>query len=902
MEETMGIADPYETTAELFARLRTDESGLSDSEAASRLVRYGPNRLPEGVVDGPVRMFLRQFRSPLIFLLVVAGVIVFSTGETTDGIIILAVLLFNALVGTVQEGRAQGTLLALRRHSETNASVFRDGREVIVSDTELVPGDVILLREGEKVPADARVTVSRSLKVDEASFTGESEPVNKVSPETAADAEPTRYALLKGSYVVAGSGSAVVTATGTTTVIGGIAEKIATIGSDMPLQREIARLSRVIVIAVILIGIALFATGLHTGRSVGEMFGIVVALSVSIVPEGLPIVVTLVLAAGVYRMSRRSVLVKKLQAVEALGSAEVIAVDKTGTITKNELVVLEAFLPGLASSAAGTAFRISGNGYAAQGGVFLSEHPVDPANHPDLEVLGKAAALCADARVAFSEEDGLYRVSGDPTEAAMSVFAGKLGFHRDRLLSEGSLVAEMPFDYSLKLRAVSYREGPKTSLYVSGAPEVVLDRCERVRTAFGYRLLGKRERNRIDAEIVRMSREGLRVVALADRKIHAGPFVSEDISDLAFIGVLGLRDDLRPEVARAMEKAAEAGIRVVMITGDYRVTAETIARDAGIFREGDEVLTGTDLDLLSDPELAARLDAVTVFARVSPVHKLRIIEAYRSRGEIVAMTGDGVNDAPSLVAADLGVAMGKTGTEVAKEAADIVLLDDDFGNIVLAVEEGRGIYQSIRRVVLYLFSTSLGEVLSIASAMLLGMPLPVTPGQIVWLNLVTDGFLDISLGMEPKERGLLRDAHARGRRGHRIVDASSAFRMTLMGSVMAFGTLLLFGYYLETYPAKAGTVAFTTLAVFQWMNALNCRRESLSVFRTNLFSNRPLLGAFAVIISLQVFALYHPFMGRLLHTIPLSVHDWCRIVLVSLSIIVAEEIRKLAVSRFGPDD
>lgn len=878
-----------------------EESGLSSSEAAARLVEYGENRLPESGADGFFVIFLRQFRSPLVSILSVVGILTFFVGEYTDAVVIIFVLLFNAVVGTIQEGKAQDTLRALRKYAETNATVLRDGAEKIVPDTKVVPGDIVILQEGEKIPADARLILAYSFKVNEASLTGESTPVHKFvedggdSPGKDDGVRGSRNLVFKGTNAVSGSAVAVVTQTGVRTVIGGIAAQIAGPGSEVPLKREIARLSNSIVVAVIALSVALFGIGIATGRPIMEMAATVVALAVSVIPEGLPIVVTLVLAAGVFRMSRRNALVKRLHAVEALGAAHVIAVDKTGTLTKNEMIVERAYLPAVSAGRSGRGFVVTGSGYAPEGDIVSGGKIIDAANHPDLGLLGKLSMFCAGARVAFSEETGTYRVAGDPTEAAMEIFSRKVGFRREHLLRESEIVSEFPFDYSLKLHAVSFRDaGGSVSVAVTGAPEAILGRVVSVRTVSGTRKLGKREREALSSEFLSLSNEGLRVVAIAIGEADDAPLSEDSFSGLSFVGFLAMKDDLRPEVAESVRRARKAGIRVVMITGDFRVTAEAIAKEAGIFRPGDGTLSGAELDALSDAELRKMLPEISVFARVTPEHKLRIIEAYRSLGNIVAMTGDGVNDAPSLVAADLGIAMGVIGTEVAKEAADIVLLDDDFGSIISAVEEGRNIYRSVRRVVLYLFSTSLGEVGTIVGAMLFGLPIPVLPAQIIWLNLVTDGFLDISLGMESAEKRLsLKRLSENGKR--RIVDPGTVVRMVLMGGTMAIGTLLLFRYELVTDPAKAGTVAFTVLAVYQWVNALGCRRDLGSVFRLNPFSNRFLVGAFAIVVPLQLLAVYHPFFRKFLHTVPLDVSDWGLIVAVSLSVLLVEEARKAVV-------
>ncbi|KKW20950.1 MAG: Cation-transporting P-type ATPase [Parcubacteria group bacterium GW2011_GWB1_52_7] len=870
---------------DVFAKLRTSKRGLSAEEAIRRLEEYGPNKLPEAKADSLAVIFLRQFQSPLIYILLAASAVVFIMGETVDGSIILAVLLFNAIVGTIQEGKAQNTLLALKRFTETQATALRDGKEIITSDIEIVPGDIIILQEGEKVPADARITLSQNLKVDEAALTGESEPVHKVADalDSGASVEEQRNMIFKGTHIVAGNGRAVVTGTALDTAIGKIAKEITAIESEIPLKANIRYLSRLIIAAVAAISTFLFLVGVFSGKTVVEMFATVVSLSVSIIPEGLPIVMTLVLASGVWRMSKRNALVKKLQAVEALGQARIIAVDKTGTITKNEMVIQRAYVDG-------KTFDIEGVGYEPKGEVFLNRAAVDAANHPELLFIAKLAAFSANARVMFSEERKEWRISGDPTEAALLVFSQKLGFHKDELIYESPIVAEIPFDYRLKYHATAYREDNRPFLSVIGAPEAILELSDKVWREGKELPLSKQEREELESIFLSLSREGLRVVAVAQRRMSSETLKPESVDGLVFVGFLGMKDALRPEAAGAVKNAASAGMRVVMITGDHKVTAEAIARDAGIFRDGDLILTGRDIDALTEKELSEKLGSVLVFARVTPEHKLRIIQAYKARGEIVAMTGDGVNDAPSLVAADLGVAMGKIGTEVAKEASDIVLLDDNFGSIISAVEEGRGIYKTIKKVILYLFSTSMGEVFAIAGALFMGIPLPLLPAQIIWLNFVTDGFLDVALAMEPKEKGLLSGSFERPKKY--LIDKLMAYRMIIMAVPMAVGALYLFSRYYETDMAKAWTMALTVLAVFQWFNAWNCRSEDKSIFKTNPFSNKFLVGATFIIIVLQIFAVYHPVMQRILRTVPLALSEWLVIIAIAASIVIVEETRK----------
>jgi P-type Ca2+ transporter type 2C len=869
----------------VMEKLRSGEHGLTSAEAEIRLKRYGSNKLADAKVDGIVVIFFRQFQSPLIYILLAASIIVFLIGEIADGTIIVLVLLFNAVVGTIQEGKAQNTLLALKKFVETKATVLRDDKEIIVPDTGIVPGDILILQEGEKIAADARVVLSHNLKVDEAALTGESEPVHKTSEpqETAGPDAQYGNMVYKGTSIVVGNGRAVVVATGLQTIIGAIASKIAVIDTEIPLKGDIRSLSRLIIAVVAVVVVVVSILGLLAGMSALQMFATSVSLMVSIVPEGLPIVVTLILAMGVWRMSKRNALVKKLQAVEALGQARVIAVDKTGTITKNELVIQKVY-------AGGTMFEVDGVGYESKGGVRLDSHEVDAANHPELLVAGRIAALCAGARVMYMEEEKRFRIAGDPTEAAMLVLSQKLGFHKEDLERESPVFGEIPFDYSLKYHAVLNKIDGKYSLSVVGAPEVILNLSETVWNNGKRKALTAREKKELVSVFYQMSQEGLRVIAFAMNPDSDKTLKSEHVKNLAFVGFYGMRDATRPEAASAIQKSILAGVRVVMITGDHQLTAKAIAKEVGIWHDGDEVLTDEEIDKMSNIQLAERLDTASVFARITPDHKMRIIEAYRARKEVVAMTGDGVNDAPSLVAADLGVAMGNIGTEVAKEASDIVLLDDNLGSIVSAIEEGRSMFKTIKKVVLYLFSTSMGEVFTIIGAIAVGFPLPLLPAQIIWLNFVTDGFLTVSLAMEPLDDNLLVGKFDKPNKY--LVDKLMAKRMMVMSLVMAVGTLLLFSSFYAEDLAKAWTISLTVLAAFQWFNAWNCRSDTKSIFQMSPFSNKFLAGATIIVIALQFFAIYAPVMNRFLNTVPLGLMDWALIIPVAALIVVAEEIRK----------
>ena len=875
------------TAQETIDELKTHEHGLSEQEIEERYKTYGKNKLPDGKVDSIFVIFLHQFQSPLIYILCIAAVIIFSMGDMIDGFIILIVLLFNAIIGTVQEGKAQNTLLALKKFVETSATVLRDNKEIIIPDSELVPGDIIILQEGEKIPADARIIISTNLKIDESSLTGESEPTNKIIDKldqvniTTVD---QKNMVFKGTHILSGSGKAIVVTTGVNTVIGKISKEITQIDTEIPLKKNIKDLSKLIIIIVGFISLILFVYGTFTGRSALEMFNVAVSLSVSIIPEGLPMVITLVLSTGVWRMSKRNALVKKLQAVEALGQATIIAVDKTGTLTRNEMVVNRVFVNDMF-------FEIDGEGYEPKGNFTLNENIVDPVSHPECILMAKLAAFSANARIMYSEEKKEWKIAGDPTEAAMLVLAQKIGIHKEELENESPLVAEIPFDYRLKYHATVHAEQNKKILSVVGAPEIILKLSNKVWKNGKSHELNKEEKEKLENIFLEMSGKGLRVIAIAESNDVQDILSLDLIKDLTFVGFFGIKDALRVEVADAMQQASSAGIKVVMITGDHKITAEAIGKEAGIFKDNDIVLTGQEIDDMSEDELLSKLKKVSVFARVTPEHKFKIIQAYKKIGEVVAMTGDGVNDAPSLVAADLGVSMGKIGTEVAKEASDIVLLDDNFASIIAAVEEGRSIYKTIKKVLLYLFSTSIGEALVILTAIFLGYPLPLSPAQIIWLNFVTDGFLVVALAMEQKESGLLKKKF--NKQNKYLVDKLMSARIIMMGIVMLIGTMFLFTMYLHMSLVKAMTIALTVLAVFQWFNAWNCRHESESILKSNPFTNMFLVAMTFVVITLQSLIIYNPTLQSIFKTVPLNLNEWIMIISVASSIILIEEIRKL---------
>lgn len=853
----------------------------------------GRNELPATRPPSLARVFVRQFLSPLIFLLLGAAAVVFLLNEVLDGIIILGVLVCNAAIGTIQEGRAHATLLALRRLSPRQALAKRGGAPTQLAEAELVPGDVVLLAAGNRVPADCRVLESRSCTVDESSLTGESLPVEKLSRPLRGHPVPLteqRNMLFHGTVVTSGEAEAVVVATGRDTALGHITRLVEAVDTEIPLAGDIRRLSRAILVTVLTVGTVLFVFGVLLGKPVREMFITIVSLIVSVVPEELPIVLTLVLAAGVARMSKRNALVKRLQAVEALGQTRILAVDKTGTITANELTVVRAWVQG-------KMVAVRGTGYATDGGIGSGP---SGAGYGGVVRLARAAAVLSRAHVSYLAAEERWTVSGDPTEAALSVFAAKAGIDREAVEAELPLVAEYPFRNDLQYRAAIHGTRQSSMLFVSGSPEAVVAACHRMATATAARPLTAHDRRTIFRAVAQLSRQGMRVIALAE-KPQKGTSGQPAVSGLTLLGIVGMQDVLRPDVADDVRRAQAAGMRVCMITGDHRLTAEAIARQAGILTARGETLTGQDMDALSDSALGRRLMAVQVFARVTPEHKMRIIQAFRKRGLVVAMTGDGVNDAPPLVAADLGIAMGKSGTDVAKEAADIVLLDDNLGSIIAAVEEGRDIFQKIQKTLLFQFSTATSEMVLLLGALVLGLftgtGLPMLPAHILWVNLVGDGVLGIFFAYDPREPGLMERSWKRP--GAYILERTHLPRMALMAGVMSVGTLSVFLFAAPGGEARAQTMAFTTLALFQWINAWQCRSATQSLFRTNPFSNTSMVLATSAVVLLQLVALYAPPVQHILRTVPLTHQDWLVVGAAGSMLIIAEEVRKMWVRHLG---
>jgi calcium-translocating P-type ATPase len=862
--------------------LSSDARGLSNHEARGRLEQLGPNALPDEAPPSLWRIVARQFQSPLIYLLLVAAGLAFALGEHTDAIVILAVVLANALIGAFQEGRAERSMAALRRLTAVRARVLRDGNEQSLDARDLVPGDVILLAAGDAVPADARVLEEAALEVAEAVLTGESLPVAKeVDPLPADTALADRHNMLfAGTHVTAGRARAVVVATGSAAEVGKIAHLTAAAhGDKTPLERRIDQLGRYLLLGGLGVFAAVLAAGVARGLPWNEILLVGISQLVSVVPEGLPAAMTIALAVGMQRMAAQGAIVRKLSAVETLGSTSVICTDKTGTLTRNEMTVTTLRLP------SGRALAITGTGYAPEGEVREGEQKLTADGDAELRALCEAVALCNDAELASTPEG--IKPLGDPTEVALLTLAEKAGLGVAELRAQRPRSAELPFDSTTKMMATQHGE----HVYVKGAPEAIAQLCP---ADSGAEATATTERA--------LAAQALRVLAagVAENTTLSAEEGFEALSGkVRLLGLIGQMDPPRPEVREVIAHCREAGIRTVMVTGDHAATGLAIARDVGIAREDDRAMTDAELEKAGSSGLPNLIENVAVFARVQPERKLRIVEAFKARGQVVAMTGDGVNDAPALARADVGVAMGITGTEVAKQAADIVITDDRFATIVAAVEQGRIVYSNLRKVILLLLSTGLAEVLVLIAAVALGYPLPFAAVQILWNNVITEGTITVNLTMDPAEG----DEMKRPPIGMHepIISRTMLQRMLLMAAVIATLTLGFFVVRLSlgTPFELARTSTFTLLAVCEWFNVLNCRSETHSALTLDVLRNRPLV--FGILLSslLQVAVVYLPALNQTFYTVPMPLSEVVLVGAVGSLVLWAEEIRKWFARRAG---
>ena len=869
---------------ESFDLLTSSEAGLTSEEAQRRLTEVGPNIL---AAEEKIKIFsilLHQFKSPLIYVLLAAAVVTFFLHEYIDMAVILAVVILNGVIGFIQEVKAEQGVRSLKKMVQAKARVLRDRREKEIPGSQLVPGDIVYLAAGMRVPADLRLIHVLDLRVDESMLTGESLPsdkrTDKLVEQNLTPGDLKNIAFM-GTTVVYGRGRGLVVETGRRTVIGDIAEKVQEVPfGKAPLQQKLDNFAKFLSWTVGGISLFIFGLGLYEGERLSDMFIAAVAIAVSAIPEGLPVAVTIAMAIGVNRMARQNAIVRRLPSVETLGSTTIIGSDKTGTLTRNEMTVKLVF-DGLRT------YEISGIGYEPSGNITHDGQLVDMSACPDLEQALRIGMLCNEANL--YQEDGEYRIDGDPTEGALIVSAIKGGLRIEDEQIRHPQLGIVPFESERGFMATLHEIEGRKVIFAKGAPEKIIH----------FSMLDETDpalENRLAQMAVNFADQGLRVLGMAYKEADpdTAKISQADVeTGLIFAGLQGMIDPPRQEVVEAIKMCKEAGIRTAMITGDHAVTAGAVAGQIGIGAGREQVLEGRRLETMTDDELFESVKTISVYARVAPVHKLRIVQELIKQGEVVAVTGDGVNDAPALKAAHIGVAMGRTGTDVAKEAADIVLSDDNFASIVAAVREGRIVYDNIKKVTIFLVSCGFGELLTIIACMLAGLHLPYNPAQILWLNLVTNGFQDVALAFEPGEKGVLNRKPRPP--NERILSALMIQRTLLMGSILGFGTFVV--YYLELVSnvpiESARSVALTTMVFFQFYQALNCRSETLSIFVMNPLSNPFLFVSMIGALFAHLAVLYVPALQYVFRTVPLDFDQWAIVIVSSVTVVIGVEIDKL---------
>nr|WP_092074506.1 cation-translocating P-type ATPase [Dendrosporobacter quercicolus]NSL49104.1 cation-translocating P-type ATPase [Dendrosporobacter quercicolus DSM 1736]SDM99455.1 Ca2+-transporting ATPase [Dendrosporobacter quercicolus] len=886
---------------QVVQELKSDQTaGLSTQQAAEQLNSHGYNELQEKARESLFSKLIGQFKDFLVLILIVASLVSAFLGEIVDSVAILVIVILNAVLGIVQESKAEKALAALKQMSAPNSKVIRDGKTISIPARDLVPGDLVLVEAGDRIPADLRILETFSLKVEEASLTGESVPVEKSSLPLNGDvalADRTNMAFMS-TLVTYGRAKGIVVATAMQTEIGKIANLLQTGEKEItPLQRKLGEFSKTLGVAclgvctlVFFLGIynAFKAAGSISGPDVQLMLMTAISLAVAAIPEGLPAVVTIVLALGMQRMARKNSIVRKLHAVETLGSITVICSDKTGTLTQNQMTVTKAY-------ANGKVYDLSGEGYDPSGEIRLNSHQAELGREQDLALLLQGIALCNDAKLTRHSDTNAWGIIGDPTEGALLTAAAKAGITQEGITLQFPRVKELPFDSGRKMMTTIHSFGQDYLAFTKGAPDILISRCTKI--------MAENQIRPLDAEMISqlqqinhdLAGQALRVLAVACRQYAQLP-VSTDSeqleNDLVLIGLVGMIDPPRSEAREAVKVCVNAGIRPIMITGDHQDTAQAIALDLGIITDKNQSMTGKQLDQLSKPELSEAVKHTSVFARVSPENKVAIVEALKANNQIVAMTGDGINDAPALKKADIGVAMGITGTDVTKETADMVVTDDNFATIVSAVEEGRTIFANIRKFIAFLLSCNLSEVLVIFIAMLLGWPIPLLPIQLLWVNLVTDAFPALALGMEKKESDIMklppRDP------SEPIVNKPSLFMIGLQSLAITVVVLGAFAYGYFSHNddiSTARTFAFITLVNSQLLCAYAARSAHFSVFKAGLFSNKYMNMAVAFSFLLMLIAIGP--LEAIFKTQPLSVQDWLIIAGLSPLPFLVAEIGKL---------
>lgn len=856
------------------------DRGLSQTEAEQRLAEYGPNELQASGRISPWTILLEQFKNVLIIILLVAVGLSAFLGESIEAIAIAVIVLFAVLLGFAQEYRAERAIDALRQMAAPTATVIRDGKESDIPARNLVPGDIILLKTGDKIAADSRLVEAVNLQVEESSLTGESVPVDKqtgpLSGELAiGDRKNMVYA---GTSITYGRGRALVTATAMNTEFGKIAQMLETVETGKtPLQENLDRVGRVLIYITLAVVAIIVGLGLLRGQPFIEMFVFGIALAVAVVPEALPAVVTISLAIGVQKMVRRNALVRRLPAVETLGSTSTICTDKTGTLTKDEMTAREVF-------AAGQCYKVSGAGYRPEGQFSQNETPVETLPDPLIRLL-QAAALASDARL--TQDNDSWEIKGDPTEGALLVAAAKAGLSKPELDEQFPRVHEIPFTSETKRMTTLHQTPSGVVAYTKGAVEIILDSCTRQLTASGETPLDADSKAEVNHITQQMAGQALRVLAIAARS-DATPENAEQ--DLTFLGLVGMIDPPRPEVKAAIQTCEQASIKPIMITGDHPLTAKAIARELNLLKDG-RIITGAELESLSEAEFEQAVENIEVYARVSPAHKLRVVTMLQNKGQIVAVTGDGVNDAPALKKADIGIAMGITGTDVTKEAAAMTLTDDNFASIVAAVEEGRNIFSNIKKYLMYLLSSNVGEVGLIAGATLLNLPLPLTAVQILYVNLATDGLPALALAVDPPEADLMR---RKPRNPQVSIFSRPVVALMLAGGIWsALANLGLFIWALSSgrSQSEAMTMTFVSLVLIQFFKAYNFRSDRHSIFKRP-FANKWLNLAIGWELLLLAAIVYLPFLHVPFNTFSLPLVDVALVTITALTIVPVLELTK----------
>jgi Ca2+-transporting ATPase len=885
----------YIKKEDVAGKLVTDiNRGLVSDEITKRLSQYGPNQLDEKQGRSPIALFFDQFKDFIIWVLIVAALVSGFLQEWVDALAIICIVIINAILGFIQEYRAEKSLAALKKMSSPSSKVIRDGQQQVIPSEEIVPGDLIDLEAGDHIPADGRIVYATgNFSTHEASLTGESTSVDKITGHLEKEDTPLADRInmvYLGTSVVSGKGRAIITSTGMKTELGKIAGLIQGIEDNTtPLQKKLEEFGKIIVyISFFLVGV-IFLMGYLRGEELLNLFLTAVSLAVAAIPEGLPAVVTIALALGVQRMVKRHCLIRKLPSVETLGCTSVICSDKTGTLTKNEMTVQVLYQ-------GGEYFTISGIGYAPSGDFLHQDKKISPDEYPGLIRLLTGSVLCNGAQL--TNDEGAYHIIGDPTEGALLTAAAKAGLNKTTLEEKYPFYEELPFDSDRKQMTILRNKGNSHVAFVKGAPDILLSNCTSVEVNQKVSPLDKNSREGIMKATAGLADKAMRVLAVAYREMDTVPEKPDaaDIeSELTFLGLIAMIDPPRPEVKVAMQECRSAGIRSVMITGDHINTAVAIARDLGFYEKDSLAYTGEELDLLTEEEFRHNLDKTVVYARVSPEHKMRIVKAWRDKGEIVAMTGDGVNDAPALKEADIGVAMGITGTDVTKEVSEMVITDDNFASIVAAVEEGRGIFDNIRKFIHYLLSCNVGEILVMFVSSLLLLPVPLLPIQILWINLVTDGLPALALGVDPVNKKIMQLPPRL--KNEAVVTRQMGILIIAQGIFIAFCSLLAFWLVLHVENEgieRARTACFIVLSCSQLFHSFNCRSTRDSIFTLGFFTNTKLIWATLISFVLQISVVYIPAFQVIFKTQSLTGLDWILVLVISSFPLLAMEIVKLA--------